>query len=126
MPAERRLGELYLRGTATLQDFGKAQDWLHKAANAGDAKALEQLGHIYALGLGVAQDRSQAYARYENATLHGDGLAQIMRRSAETHVAGGDRERRTSRQGCRSKHQARQATFQRIAHGDNEVLETKL
>ena len=78
-PAERRLGQLYLRGTTTLQDFGKAQTWLHKAATAGDARAQEQLGHIYALGLGVPQDRVQAYGWYENAALHGDGLAERLR-----------------------------------------------
>ena len=79
VPAERRLGQLYLRGTATLQDFGKAQSWLRKAATAGDARAQEHLGHIYALGLGVPQDISQAYGWYENAALHGDGLAERMR-----------------------------------------------
>ena len=78
-PAERRLGQLYLRGTATLQDFGKAQTWLRKAATAGDARAQEQLGHIYALGLGVPQDRAKAYGWYENAALHGDGLAERLR-----------------------------------------------
>jgi TPR repeat protein len=52
---------------------------LHKAATAGDARAQEQLGHIYALGLGVPQDRVQAYGWYENAALHGDGLGERMR-----------------------------------------------
>ncbi len=79
VPAERRLGELYLRGTETFQDFGKAQSWLHKAATAGDANAQEQLGHIYALGLGVPQDISQAYGWYENSALRGDGLADRLR-----------------------------------------------
>lgn len=79
VPAERRLGELYLRGTATFQDFGKAQLWLHKAAVAGDATAQEELGHIFGLGLGVAPDQSQAYAWYENSALHGDGLAERLR-----------------------------------------------
>ncbi len=78
-PAERRLGELYLRGTTTFQDFGQAQVWLHKAAIAGNAMAQEELGHIFALGLGVPQDKSQAYAWYENSALNGDGLAERLR-----------------------------------------------
>ena len=86
-PAERRLGQLYLRGDATLQDFGKARFWLHKAATAGDATAQEHLGHIYALGLGVPQDRAQAYGWYENAALHGDGLAERLRDDLLKHMA---------------------------------------
>ena len=61
-PAERRLGQLYLRGTTTLQDFGKAQTWLHKAATAGDARAQEQLGHIYALGSAARKTGSRPTA----------------------------------------------------------------
>lgn len=79
VPAERQLGQLYLRGVSTLQDFGKAQGWLRKAATAGDARAQEQLGQIYALGLGVPQDKAQAYGWYEDSALHGDGLAERMR-----------------------------------------------
>jgi len=79
VPAQRRLGQLYLTGAARLQDFDKAETWLRKAATAGDAKAQEQLGHIYALGLGVPQDKAQAYGWYANASIHGDGLAERMR-----------------------------------------------
>lgn len=79
VPAERRLGDQYLRGTKLIQDFGKARDWLYKAAVAGDANAQEEMGHIFALGLATPQDLPQAYAWYEIATLHGDGLARIMR-----------------------------------------------
>lgn len=87
VPAERSLGQLYLRGTAALQDFGQAQTWLRKAATAGDARAQEELGHIYAFGLGVPQDRTQAYGWYENAALHRDGLAERMRDSLLKRMA---------------------------------------
>jgi TPR repeat protein len=33
VPAERHLGSLYLRGNEMLQDFGRAQDLLRKAAD---------------------------------------------------------------------------------------------
>jgi TPR repeat protein len=76
-----------LRGNETLQNFGKAQTWLHKAAVAGDAVAQRELGQIYALGLGVAADRAEAYAWYENATLNGDGLAKPMRDDILTRMS---------------------------------------
>ena len=115
VPAERRLGELYLRGTRTFQDFGKAQDWLHKAAIAGDANAQELLGHIYALGLGVSQDKSQAYGWYENATLHGDALAERLRDDLVKRMSPAeiDKGEQAAKQIAASIKPARSARFQR-------------
>jgi len=61
VPAQQHLGELYLQGDKTLQDFGQAEVSLHKAAVAGNASAQRELGRIYALGLGVPRDPSMAY-----------------------------------------------------------------
>ena len=58
-------------------------------------QSARALGHIYALGLGVPRDRAQAYGWYENAALHGDGLAERMRddllmRMAPTEIDKGE------------------------------------
>jgi TPR repeat protein len=90
-PAVRHLGGLYLRGNETLnetlQDFQKAQIWLHKAAITGDAEAQHELGQIYALGLGVPANRPKAYAWYENASVNGDGLSKHLRDELLTHMS---------------------------------------
>jgi len=90
VPAEQHLGELDLQGDQTLQDFGQAELWLHKAAVAGNATAQRELGRIYDLGLGVPRDPSMAYGWYENAALHGDGLATTMRDDILKHMAPAD------------------------------------
>ena len=78
-PAQGRLGEIYMNGDDTLQDFAKSQVWLHKAAVAGDVRAQRLLGHTYEIGLGVKQDLAQAYGWYANAAGSGNALAQRMR-----------------------------------------------
>lgn len=95
VPAERHLGELYLRGNETLQNFVKAQSWLTKAADIGDGVAQREVGDIFALGLGVMRDLPTAYGWYENATLAGDGLAKHLRnelvmRMSPTDIAKGE------------------------------------
>ncbi|MGD0634994.1 MAG: hypothetical protein ABSA13_12060 [Beijerinckiaceae bacterium] len=45
----------------------------------GKSTEQRQIGHIFAPGLSVTQDRAQAYGWYENAALRGDGLAERMR-----------------------------------------------
>ena len=43
-----------------LGDYAKALPPLQKAADAGDAVAMNSLGYLYEKGLGVAQDYAQA------------------------------------------------------------------
>jgi TPR repeat protein len=73
---------------------------------------LTPLGQIFALGL-VSRDPAQAYGWYENAVIHGDGLAQHMRddlvtRMSPEEIANGERVRRRSpvnrtEQKCRNR-----------------------
>jgi TPR repeat protein len=64
VPAETRLGEIYLRGTLVLQDLAKAREWFEKAAKGQSSQAQLQLGDIYEHGLGVSADPKEAYAWY--------------------------------------------------------------
>ena len=79
VPAEGRLGEVYLNGDDAIQDFAQAQHWLQKAAVTGDVRAQRLMGRIYELGLGVEQNPAQAYGWYETAALSGNALAQRVR-----------------------------------------------
>ncbi len=47
------LGRMYMRGEGTAQDYVLAQFWLSKGAERGDDSAEQQLGLLYADGLGV-------------------------------------------------------------------------
>ena len=54
------------------QDYAKAREWYEKAAAAGDAVAMSQLGLLYDNGQGVAQDYAKAREWYEKAAAKGD------------------------------------------------------
>ena len=72
--AQRQLGDMYYAGKYALQ-FGKdnreAVKWYRKAAEQGDAKAQERLGHMYANGEGVPQDFVKAHAWMNLAAAQG-------------------------------------------------------
>ena len=42
------------------KDYAKAREWYEKAADKGDAKAMNNLGLLYDNGQGVAQDYAKA------------------------------------------------------------------
>lgn len=67
--AEFALGNMaYGDGDGDVHDYPSALNWFQKAANQGDAPAQDFLGHMYAKGLGVAQDDIQAYLWFDLAT----------------------------------------------------------
>jgi TPR repeat protein len=75
VPAEARLGDIYLRGRLVLQDVDKARQWSEKAARAGSVDAQLELARIYQHGLGASPDQMQAYAWDAIAAARGSGLA---------------------------------------------------
>jgi TPR repeat protein len=79
MPAETRLGEIYLRGTLVLQDLAKARVWSEKAAKAQSSDAELDLADFYERGLGVPADPIEAYAWYAVAAKQGNRLAVTQR-----------------------------------------------
>jgi localization factor PodJL len=62
-----------------LQDLAEARQWLEKAARAGNADAEMELADIYARGLGVSEDKIEAYAWNAIAAAHGNKLAATQR-----------------------------------------------
>lgn len=57
-------------------DFAVAREWFEKAATAGSAVAMRELGRIYFDGNGVPVDKSRAFEWIERAAREGDALAQ--------------------------------------------------
>jgi uncharacterized protein len=45
------IAELYENGWGVAQDYGKALEWFHKAADAGNTDAMINLGRLYEQGL---------------------------------------------------------------------------
>ena len=72
VPAQIRLGWLYLRGRGVAQDAQMAHAWLVRAADMGDAEALN------ALGLWLARDGNTAQARDCFAQAAAQGLAVAL------------------------------------------------
>jgi hypothetical protein len=69
------VGLMYRDGTdGVAQDYGKAMTYFTKAADAGDTKAMIDIGDLYLHGQGVAQDYQQAKAYYLKAVAAHDWL----------------------------------------------------
>ena len=82
VPAELRLGEIYLRGDMVLPDFAKAKTYLEEAAYKGSARAALLLGQMYHHGIGQPPNPKAAYAWLEVASLEGSTIAQRDRVTA--------------------------------------------
>ena len=61
IPAQFKIGELYLNGTGTQQDYRTAANWFRKAADAEFYGAQIELAKLYSEGMGVPQDYREAY-----------------------------------------------------------------
>jgi TPR repeat protein len=87
------MGRLLESGSTGPRDPGAAADWYRKAADAGLAKARNNLGSLYYSGLGVPKDarvaaewfskaasQNHAGAQYNLANLYetGDGVAKSL------------------------------------------------
>jgi TPR repeat protein len=59
-----------------VQDYEQARQWYMKAAAAGDAPAMCNLGELYHYGQGVVQDYEQARQWYMKAAAAGNEFAQ--------------------------------------------------
>jgi TPR repeat protein len=63
-----RVGLMYRDGSdGVTQDYGKAMTYFTKGAEAGNTKAMIDIGDLYLNGQGVAQDYQQAKAYYQKA-----------------------------------------------------------
>ena len=53
---------MYEDGRGVAQDYTQARQWYEKAAAAGNAQAMYNLGWLYEHGQGVARDNAQPFA----------------------------------------------------------------
>jgi len=82
VPAEARLGEMYLDGDLFPPDFPQAKSYLERAAYHGDPRSALLLGQMYRVGVGTPVDQEQAYAWSEVASLEGSEFAKSERDSS--------------------------------------------
>ena len=72
-----RLGVRYENGEGVQQDYSEALKWFKKAAEAGNGKALRNVGRMYHYGNGVDQDKDKAMEWYKRAAEKGETDAMI-------------------------------------------------
>jgi uncharacterized protein len=54
------LGMLYQNNWGVARDYAQARQWYQKAADSGNALAMNNLGYLYEYGQGGALDYAQA------------------------------------------------------------------
>lgn len=75
--AQSYIGYAYRKGVGGLpQDYQLALMWYHKAASQGNARAQNDLGHMYSKGLGVERDYKIAFTWFTKAAIQGYAWAQ--------------------------------------------------
>ncbi|KAG0209073.1 hypothetical protein BGX33_005859 [Mortierella sp. NVP41] len=74
--AQVKLGDMYLKGKLTPQDYKAALEWYLKAAEQEDPDAQCQVGNIHRNGHGVPQNYSLAMEWYHRAAQQGNAAAQ--------------------------------------------------
>ena len=68
----RTIAMNYFEGDGVRQDFTKAMEFYQKAAELGDAAALNAIGDMYSLGLGTEKNDQTAFEYYMKAADAGD------------------------------------------------------
>ena len=85
--AMRALGWIYADARPNLsKDMARAAEWYGKAAQAGDAESMYQLGQICAAGQGVQGDAATAAALFKHAAELGH--TDAMRALADAYHTG--------------------------------------
>ena len=71
------MGIYFITGAHGLQqNYVKALEFYHKAAELGDAKSYAEIGNAYEIGRGVERDRKKAKHYYELAAMEGDACSR--------------------------------------------------
>ena len=68
------LGDMYLNGIGVPKDEAEAVRWYRKSADAGEAKAMLDLGRAYENGIGIPKDEAEAVLWFHKA-LSSSGLS---------------------------------------------------
>jgi hypothetical protein len=74
----RKRADAYRYGRGVKRDYARALSWYRKAAQAGDARAMGDVGVMYAQGWGVAKDPIEAAKWFRKGFAAGDGIAAFQ------------------------------------------------
>jgi Sel1 repeat len=74
--SQAKLGDMYLDGQGTPQDYAQALYWCRKAAEQGDAGAQYCVARMYYHGQGTPKDYAEALLWYRKAAIQGYAQAQ--------------------------------------------------
>ncbi len=74
--SQKLLGEFFLIGHTTPQNYKKAIKWYEKASENGDRNAQAELGYFYYSGRGVEQDLKKSFFWFERAAYQNLPAAQ--------------------------------------------------
>jgi TPR repeat protein len=69
------LARCYIDGRGTTVDYAQAMRWARRAADLGDAVAMNTVGLLHDNGQGVPQDNAEAIRWYERAAAAGSETA---------------------------------------------------
>ncbi|MBH0086014.1 sel1 repeat family protein [Psychrobacter sp. SCQQ22] len=86
------IGAMYAAGEKVPQDYAKAAEWFHKAADQGDAVAQWNLGAMYNSGVGVKQNSFKAFQWYKKAANQGELMSQYFLGVMYEHGRGTERD----------------------------------
>jgi TPR repeat protein len=67
---------MYEDGAGVSKDLAEAARWYRKAADAGDARGMNNLGGMYEYGAGVSKNVAEAVRWYRKAADLGDEYAK--------------------------------------------------
>jgi uncharacterized protein len=71
------IGSMYLAGEGVSKNIQQARDWIRKAADAGDPRAMEFIGFLHENGQGgVTQDQEQTITWYRKTAILGEEHAK--------------------------------------------------
>lgn len=76
-----------MNGHSVPEDYAEAMWWYRKAADAGNAAAMFNIGWIYHKGLGVTESLDTAVSWYERAVAIGDKQADRFLVEARAELA---------------------------------------
>jgi hypothetical protein len=74
--SQRKVGVMYLIGTAPVKDAAQGFNWIYRSALQGDAKAQRDVAIAYLRGDGTMQNYEASFQWYREAALRGQPASQ--------------------------------------------------
>lgn len=90
--AQWMMGQSFLNSGAGRDDAAEAFRWFHRAADQGHPLAQRDLGTLYELGRGVAQNLQEAFFWYSLASRQDSGRARMHREALTSSLSTGEQD----------------------------------